>query len=736
MSSQPTVPPARWRFGQFELDAASRELRKNGLRIRLQEQPARILEALLARPGELVTREELRDHLWPADTFVDFERSLNAAVAKLRQALADSAEQPLYVETVSRRGYRFIAPVTVEPLEEERAVPPSIATAVEAPRPQGSRRTGLWVWPAAGLVLLGLAAGISRIGSSGPTDAAPASRFVVPPPDGTRIHPMSAIAPDGSRMAFVAVESSGQRSLWLRHLASETAVRLDNAGAAVLPFFSADSQQIGFFADGKLKTIAVAGGAPQTVCNVEQPAGGTWSRDNVILFSQSGRLYRVSAGGGAATELARPATAAGERNVDTWPQFLPDGRRFIVSTANHNGHINTIRTEIYLGSLDASQRKLLVESRSRAAYARSGHLLYRRDEALVAQKLDLRRGELIGEAHIVAQGLNPASAGIEVDVTAGLPVGVVPAPFSVSDNGVLVYHSNPPLERQLVWVNREGERLGVAGELRDYMQIVLSPDEQWAALGIRERGSRRHWNIWLLRVQTNVLSRLTFGEGRDADPAWGPDSDRIVYGAYRADEGEKIDLMETTLGERAAKRIFSDGHANKPEAWSPDGRCLLFRRNEQSVLCLPMTGDGKPETILQTPYFLGGFRFSPDGRWLSYVSAESGRAEIYVSSYPAMTASRQISTAGGWAPAWRKDGKELFYMDARGDVMSVDVTMGPKLETGAPRLLFHTKTRNPNMPQFAVTDNGRKFLVIEAPPRQAVDERMVVVTGWNTSLRR
>jgi Tol biopolymer transport system component/DNA-binding winged helix-turn-helix (wHTH) protein len=733
MSSQPPVPPARRRFGQFELDAASGELRKNGLRIRLQEQPARILEALLARPGELVTREELRDHLWLADTFVDFERSLNAAVAKLRQALADSAEQPRYVETVARRGYRFIAPVTVEPLEEETAVPLSMA--VEALHSSAWRRTGLWVLPAAALALLGVAASVFRIGSSGPTDVPPASRFVVPPPEGTRIHPMSAISPDGSRMAFVVVESSGRRSLWLRPLASETAVRLDDAGTAVLPFFSADSQQIGFFVDGKLKTIGIAGGAPQTVCNVDQPAGGTWSRDNVILFSQSGRLYRVSAGGGDATEVARPATATGERNVDTWPQFLPDGRRFIVSTANHNGHINTIRTEIYLGSLDASQRKLLVESRSRAAYARSGHLLFRRDEALVAQKLDLRRGELIGDIHVVAQGLNPASAGIEVDVTAGLPVGVVPAPFSVSDN-VLVYHSNPPLERQLVWVNREGERLGAAGELRDYMQIVLSPDEQWAALGIRERGSRRHWNIWLLRVQTNVLSRLSFGEGRDADPVWGPDSDRVVYGAYRADEGEKIDLMETMLGERAAKRIFSDGHANKPEAWSPDRRCLLFRRNEQSVFCLPMTADGKAEAILQTRYFLGGFRFSRDGRWVSYVSAESGRAEIYVSSYPAMTGSRQISTAGGWAPAWRKDGKELFYMDSRGDVMSVDVTVGSRLETGAPKLLFHTKTRNPNMPQFAVADNGRKFLVIEAPPRQAVDERMVVVTGWNTSLGR
>jgi Tol biopolymer transport system component len=385
----------------------------------------------------------------------------------------------------------------------------------------------------------------------------------------------------------------------------------------VTPFFSPDSQHIGFFADGKLKRIPVSGGAPETLCNVDQPAGGTWNRNNVILFSQSGRLYRVSAGGGATTELSRPDAAAGETNIDTWPQFLPDGRRFIVSTATHTGHINTIRTGILIGATQSSKRKLLVSSRSRAAITSSGHLLFRRDDVLVAQKLNLDREQLVGEPLVLAQRPNPASGGILVDVVAGLPVGVVPAPFSASDNGVLVYHSSPPPKRQLVWFNREGKRLGTAGESRDYMQIFLSPDEQWAALSIRDRGSRIHWNIWLLHLKTNVMSRLSFGEGRDADPTWGPDSDRVVFGAYHPDLGEKIDLMEVTLGQRAPKRIYSDRHSNKPEAWSPDRRFLLFRRNEQTVFSLPMSGDRKPAVLLQTPYIKQGFRFSPDGRWLA-----------------------------------------------------------------------------------------------------------------------
>jgi Tol biopolymer transport system component len=183
---------------------------------------------------------------------------------------------------------------------------------------------------------------------------------------------MSAISPDGRHLAFVGVDSSGLRTLWLRALASETAVHFENTDGAVTPFFSPDSQHIGFFADGKLKRIPVSGGAPETLCNVDQPAGGTWNRNNVILFSQSGRLYRVSAGGGATTELSRPDAAAGETNIDTWPQFLPDGRRFIVSTATHTGHINTIRTGILIGATQSSKRKLLVSSRSRAAITSSG----------------------------------------------------------------------------------------------------------------------------------------------------------------------------------------------------------------------------------------------------------------------------------------------------------------------------------------------------------------------------
>jgi len=729
MNSPVPLPKGRFRFAQFELDVPSRQLRKNGLRIRIQEQPAMILEALLTREGEVVSREELRQLLWPGDTFVEFERCLNTAVAKLRQALSDSAEHPRYIETVARRGYRFIG--RVEPYLQPHTpqlVRPALSSELVTNKDQSVPKTGNWVWQASvALGMLTFAAFYWFRPAS--VDVPPIVRFVIPAPVGMRIHPVSAVSLDGRKLAFVAEGELGQRSLWLRNLDSETAVRIDHTGGAIAPFFSPDSQHIGFFADGKLKRISVSGGAPQTLCNVYQPAGGTWNRDQVILFSHSGRLHKVAATGGEPIELARPAVAAGEAQIDSWPHFLPDGNRFIVSTAIHNGHINPIRSEVLLGALDSRERKVLLNARSSANVMPNGLLLFRREGSLVAQKLDLNRGKMAGQMVTVAQDLNPSSGEIVVDVKQGLPVAVPPATFSSSAGGVLAFHSSPPARKQLVWFDRDGKRLGKVGEPGDYMQMIVSPDEQYAALAVRNRSSFNHWNLWLLLLKTNVLSQLSFGVGRDADPVWSPDSSRVVYGAYQAERGEQVDLMEIKLGEPSAKRIHSDGHSNKPEAWSPDGSLLLVRRNEQVIFPLPMSGNGKSVVLLSTPHIRHGFRFSPDGRWLTYVSSESGAPEVFVSRYPDMSETRQVSAGGGFAPVWRKDGRELFYMTRQGYIFSVHLSTGSRLETGPPRQMFRTEARHINMPQFAASDDGQRFLVLEALPSQVADERLVVITG-------
>jgi Tol biopolymer transport system component len=614
------------------------------------------------------------------------------------------------------------------------------------------RKRKQWLWPAAALILLVMVStGIYLMGwrylAFGKTEVV---SFAVPPPEGTKIHVASAVSPDGRKLAFVAVDISGHRTLWVRTLASESALRLENTDGALLPFFSPDSQNIGFFADGKLMRIPASGGSPQTICAQSQAAGGTWNPDNIILFSQVGRLYWVSAEGGTATQLTEPDKIPGEIVMDAWPHFLPDGRHFVFCARTFRGRVNPTRSGILLGSLDSTSRQFLLASRTPAAVTPSGYLLFVRNGALLAQRLDLGRFQLAGEPSQVADNLSVnldrisnssiPRAERDAEVKAGLPGTVAPAAFSVSDNGVLVYNSIAPQNNQLIWYSRDGKRLGSAGEPREYNQLFLSPDERLAAVSIRnEKMDRTHWNIWLLRLDTNALSPLTFGNGLDADPVWSPDSSKIVYGAYKAEESEKIDLMELTLGERSPRSFYTDGRANKPEAWSPDGRFLLFRREELAVFSLPTSGDRKPALLLDTPYLKGRFQFSPDGHWLAYTSTDSGESEIYVSSFPAMTGTRQISTSGGCTPVWRKDGKELFYMAAQGQVMSVEVKAGSTVEASPPKLLFRAGgspvfNHDYCIGQYGVAANGQKFLVIETPSVPMNDGRMHVVTHWDAAL--
>jgi dipeptidyl aminopeptidase/acylaminoacyl peptidase len=423
--------------------------------------------------------------------------------------------------------------------------------------------------------------------------------------------------------------------------------------------------------------------------------------------------------------------------IDTWPQFLGDGKQFVVRSRTYKGHLDPARSEVLLGALNSGERRVVFGSRYPAAVTSSGEMFFERRGALMAQRLDLGRGRLVGEPRVVAEDLALGNEGIQVEISPGMLSAMGPAAFSVSDNGVLVYHSRIPQRNQLVWFDRQGKRLGTVGETREYTQLSLSPDERWAAVGIRnrERKGVLDQTLWLMQLESGVLSRLSYGAGQDADPVWSPDSRRIVYGAFNLDEGVKTDLMEVILGEATPRLFYADGYANKPEAWSRDGRVLLYRRNEQLIFSLPVSGDRKPKMLLDSRYVRGRFQFSPDGRWLAYASTESGQSEVYVSSYPAMTSTRQVSTGGGSAPVWRRDGKELFYMAEDGRVISVEVKAGSILETGPPRTLFHPSVRvgGFHMGQYGVAAHGQKFLVVESPRLPGGDTRTHVVSQWDAA---
>lgn len=339
-----------YRFAAFEVDPATGEVRKSGIRIRVQEQPLKLLAALLERPGALITRDELHRRLWPEDTFVDFEHGLNAAATRLRQALGDFAQTPRFIESVPRRGYRFVGPVERVDFNAEAETPQlSEVDAIAAPNevsstrgevepqvqsaappgPQKRSRFGLPVWITAIAVLLCASIFVLfRFGDRLPDRPV---TFTLLPPEGTRFAEFDtlAVSPDGRTLAFTATSSSGDQYLWVRPLDREQPHRLDDTAGASFPFWSPDASTIGFFMNGKLKRIDASGGPAQTICDAPGGRGGSWSPSGIIVFAPTSdsSLFQVPAGGGA-PKLVTKLNPSRNELTHRRPSFLPDGAPF------------------------------------------------------------------------------------------------------------------------------------------------------------------------------------------------------------------------------------------------------------------------------------------------------------------------------------------------------------------------------------------------------------------------
>src|SRR5258707_2624256 len=402
-------------FGEFQANSKSRELLRRGLRVRLPDQSFLLLAMLLERPGELVTREEISKRLWPADTFVDFDHGLNNAVNRLREALEDSADAPRYVETLPRRGYRFVAEINFnekaksitapapEPAELESAA--ETRDAAQAANPPitgrgGKWRRGLWAVPVMGLlvVLWGI-----RLQTK---QALPLSRLYVLPPEGNKFNLSGdsggsvVIAPDGTELAFVALNVNGVSHVWVRPLGKLVPEEVGGTEGATFPFWSPDGRSIGFFAEGKLKRGNVSGGKTVTLCEAPFGRGGSWNREGVILFApghHSG-IYKVSDSGG--TPIAVTKVDASLHTTHRWPKFLPDGKHFIYMAANH--FPDTTHNGVYFDSLDGKENKLVVLTDADADYA-SGYLFYLRGTTLVTQRFDATEAKLWGQPRLTVE---------------------------------------------------------------------------------------------------------------------------------------------------------------------------------------------------------------------------------------------------------------------------------------------------------------------------------------------
>jgi hypothetical protein len=405
-----------------------------------------------------------------------------------------------------------------------------------------------------------------------------------------------------------------------------------------------------------------------------------------------------------------------------WPQFLPDGQRFLYLARGGS----TGKTGIYVQALGSNLRTFLLATPGRAAIA-SGFLLFLRDNTLLGQRLELGSLRLEGEPVTVAE-----------DIRTGGNNGR--NAFSVSENGVLAYRSGGGAGNvQITWHTRDGKPAGVALPAGDYAQIELSPDDKRLVVERLPGGSNSGAGVdlWLLDIPSGVFSRLTSGPESERDPLWSPDSQHVVYSV----DGKESGIREMTVG-TGETTVYADAKPNLLDDWSRDGKLLLFHTQVGNVVSvLPLSAERKPQVVFQTSFVTDQLRLSPDGRWVAYTSLESGQPEVYLAAFPSFTDRRQLSSGGGLMPRWRKDGKELYYFSFGSNrrVMAVEIRESAKLETGLPKTLFETNIQvSLNNYSYAVTGDGQKFLFREPVTSTAVGsiEPINIVINWTAALAR
>jgi eukaryotic-like serine/threonine-protein kinase len=581
------------------------------------------------------------------------------------------------------------------------------------------RRTLPWALGAAAIVFAGIASWLLLKPAPRPN----VIRFPLSPPEGAEFidgGEMS-VSPDGRTMAFVAAEAGPDKPplLWLRPVDSMTAQAIPGTEGAEVPFWSPDGQQIGFQANGKLVKIAATGGTPQTLCDEELP-GGSWNKDGVILFYNHNNIYTVPDTGGEPTLVATPDTAHGE--FFQLPQFLPDGRHFIVQVRTGTAGADYIAT----GSLDSKTVERLTSATTDALYAPPGYLLYMDQSTLMARPFNAKALSFTGGAVPVAQNV-------------GMYASAFYGYFSVSPTGVLAYETVPAVStNQMTWFSRTGQKLGAVGQPDVYTTPALSPDGSRLAVAVGTLGKH---NIWVYDLKRGTGSRLTMNTADDVNPVWSADGKQILFSSNRAGPYDIYQQAADGLGSTDPV-LQSKGQAKYLNDLTTDGRYAIFDKggasNETALWTLPLFGDRKPSAFIE-----GGFRavsaqFSSNGRFVTYASNETGRNEIYVRTFPQQTGKWQISASGGTDPMWRRDGKELYFLSPDEKLMAVDVdTNAGTFQAGIPKELFQAQTIPPwywrNI--YVPSADGQRFMMI-APAIDAKPAPITVVVNWAESMKK
>ncbi len=524
-----------------------------------------------------------------------------------------------------------------------------------------------------------------------------------------------ALSPDASQIAFVTGDTNGTQ-LWVRRLSSYQTKRIQGGENVTEVFWSPEGKEIAFVAGTELRRVDVASDERRVVCRLPQSASvgaGSWGSSGVILVSTEEAIYRVPASGGEPVAVTHVNRSLGELKHLT-PRFLPDGRRFLFLAVNQREQDSMV----YETSLDSPQLQRILANRVGPVYLIGGDLLFVRESALILQPFDWKTGRLRG-----------AETALDERVYAFAGSYSPLADFSATAD-TLVYQPEGPPQTEMVWFDRQGNRLSAIGKVAGYTNPALSPDQSRVAVAIADPKTNFR-DLWLIDSRGGML-QLTDDPKDDFNAAWSPDGARIAFSSDR--KGVRDVYVQSASGAGPAELLLSDAVAKSVEGWSPDGKLVIYN-NGGGIMAVPVEGERNPFVVVPASTLADQGAISPDGKWIAYRTHAAGRIEVYVQTFSSGGARWQISTDGGGEPSWRHDGKELYFTRDR-QLYAVDIKATPSgIEHGPPRLLFTAPfaaeiRRN----RYAPAADGNRFLINTQGER--LDRQARIVLNWRASLNR
>lgn len=678
----PTPPPRPVYFAGFRFEPGN-GLFAHEAEVPLPPRALAVLAALIAQPGVVVSKQALLDAAWP-EAFVT-DASLLEAIRVLREALGDDRTHPRFVQTVHRRGYRFVAPLTAAP----EPLSPAIAPAIEPPAcltvaseptvdPRGAvaapREAPVYLpFVAAGfagtVATVGIAMVFALFGQR-PLDVRPTMRFAVTLPDELAIDSLGgalAVSRDGLQVAYVAVHD-GRARLVRRTAADDTAQPIAGSEGARDPFFSPDGEWIGFFADSRLKKLRVGGGTPITIATTRVSAGATWLDDGSIVFGggPGGGLAQVGENGGAVRTLVAPSPGSPDVSYG-WPDVLPDGDALLFTAITVSG------SRVAVLDRTRGSVRTLIDAAAFARYAPTGHLVFERRGRLEAAAFSATTRRVVTPPRPVLQGLATSGA-----LTSGPRFGfsrtgaLYYVPAALSDGG-----------ERLHWLDLGGELEAVPLPSAPIVAADVSPDLEQLALSVEtETGA----DLWVGDLRRGAVSRLR-ADGQSASPTWRPDGLEIAFAFSKA--GPFNLFVRSADADTPPERLLAGPWNQVPTSWSRDGRWIAFTEFQ------PMTGADiwlldvrtrERRQLVRTVHDESHARFSPDGQWVAYMSNEGGRWGVFIQPSQRSRPRVQVSTEGGAWPAWAVDGRTLYFTtNGRTAAVTVDTTR--ELRVSAPTVI-------------------------------------------------